>query len=310
MPPAINDRALKYFLAVVRTGSIRAAAETLNVAPSAISRQIAELEATCESMLIERLPRGVVATDAGQLVAEHAQRQADEVEMLADRLRRLRGLKQGTVRICTGAGFADDLIENGLGGFSTEHPGISYKISLGTTDQIINAVATGDADIGLAYNPVVHPEVRTVVASRQPISAIVPADHPLAKRGKEVELKAFAGEVTAQLPADHGVRQLLGRVEADGGFHLNTRLESASFELLRRFVSAGMGVTFLPEFSLFTELRGKQIGVVGLSDPLLSAAAAHLVVRVGRRLPEAANVLVVRLADHLICLSSRNSIIG
>lgn len=306
MPLAINDRALKYFLSVVRTGSIRAAADVLNVAPSAISRQIAELEATCGSMLIERLPRGVVPTEAGKLMAEHAQRQADEVAMLADRLRQLRGLKQGTVHICCGAGFTDDLMENGLARFSAAHPGISYKVSLGTTDRIIGAVASGDADIGVAYNPIVHPEVRAVVTSRQPIAAIVPAGHPLAEHGREIGLSAFSGERAALLPADHGVRQLLGRVEADGGFRLTPRLESASFELLRRFVTAGMGVTFLPEFAVFTELRAGPFAAIRLSDPLLTAAATHLVVRVGRRLPEAANALVSWLADQLICLSPRD----
>ncbi len=69
----MNDRALRYLLAVVRAGSVRAAAEVLNVAASAVSRQIIELEAQVGETLLERLPRGVVPTEAGRLVAAHAQ---------------------------------------------------------------------------------------------------------------------------------------------------------------------------------------------------------------------------------------------
>lgn len=95
----MNDRALRYFLTVVRAGSVRAAAETLNVAASAVSRRIIEMEAEIGQPLLERLPRGVVPTEAGRVVAEHARRQADERLILEDRLKRLRGVEEGTVRI-------------------------------------------------------------------------------------------------------------------------------------------------------------------------------------------------------------------
>lgn len=85
----MNDRALRYLLAVVRASSVRAAAEVLNVAASAVSRQIIELEAQVSEPLLERLPRGVIPTEAGRLVAEHAQRQADEAALLEDQLKRL-----------------------------------------------------------------------------------------------------------------------------------------------------------------------------------------------------------------------------
>ena len=82
----MNDRALRYFLAVVRIGSVRAAAEALNVAASAVSRHIIEMEAEIGQPLLERLPRGVVPTEAGRVVAEHAMRQADERVVLVGRL--------------------------------------------------------------------------------------------------------------------------------------------------------------------------------------------------------------------------------
>lgn len=301
----LNDRALRYFLAVVRLGSIRAAAEALNVAPSAISRQVAELEANCGAMLLERLPRGVVATEAGRLVAEHAQRQEDEATGLTDRLRQLRGLQQGRVQICCGAGFLPDLMENALVGFAREFPGIHYRIMLGTSDAITAAIAAGEADIGLAYNPIAHADVRTVVKARQPIRAILPPGHEMTGSRTAASLRSFAYEATVLLPPDHGIRQLIGRAEANGGFRLIARLESASFEVHRQFVTAGMGVAFLPEFAVFPELRAGQVTALKLSDPLLADATAHLQVRVARRLPVATETLLHWLAERLVSLQER-----
>ncbi|MDP4021531.1 LysR substrate-binding domain-containing protein [Methylobacterium sp. NEAU 140] len=300
----MNDRALRYFLAVVRAGSVRAAADTLNVAASAVSRQIIEMEAGCGEALLERLPRGVVPTEAGRIVAEHAQRQADEAAILEDRLRRLRGVQQGTIRLQCGGGFLVDLLDNGLAGFARVHPGIAYQVSLGTTDSILDAVAQGDADIGLAYNPPARPEIVGVVTARQPLFAVLPKGHPLghplARAAGPVALRSFAAEPAVLLPPDHGVRKLLGRVEADEGFRLVVRMETTSFEAHRRFVRAGMGVGFLPRFAVAAELQAGTLHAVPLREVILSEATAHLVVRAGRRLPEALSRMLGWLADHLV----------
>jgi len=295
----MNNRALRYLLAVARTGSVRGAAENLHIAASAISRQILELEAECGQALLERLPRGVVLTEAGRVVVEHAQRQMDEMGLLEDRLRRLQGARQGTVRLCCGAGFLPDLMDHGLAGFSEAHPGIAFRVATATSDGIMAALAQGEADVGIAYTPPAHPDVRSVTSADQPLQAVLPPDHPLALARTPVPLRSFASEPVALLPADHGIRQLVARVEADGDFQLEPRLETASFELHRRFVTAGMGFAFLPAFTVVSELRTKSIAIVPLRDPLLSQARAHLMVRAGRRLPEASARLVEWLAESM-----------
>jgi DNA-binding transcriptional LysR family regulator len=301
---AMNDRMLKYFLATVRAGSVRGAAEALNVAASAVSRQIIEMETAIGQALLERGPRGVVPTEAGRAVAEHAQRQADEMRVLEDRLRRLQGVQEGSVRICCGGGFLVDLLDQGLAGFATEYPGVTFKVTLGTTDGILAAVAQGEADIGMAYNPPAHPDVRSIVSARQPLLAVMPLDHPMRPTASPVLLRTFATEPAALLPPDHGVRQLLGRVEADGGFRLIPRLETGSFELHRRFIAAGLGVGFLPHFVIAGELKAGTLRAVPLRDPILSEVRSHLLLRSGRRLPEATRRLVDHLAQQLIAFQT------
>jgi DNA-binding transcriptional LysR family regulator len=119
-----------------------------------------------------------------------------------------------------------------------------------------------------------------------------------------VPLRTFATEPAALLPPDHGIRQLLGRVEAEGDFRLISRLESGSFELHRRFIAAGLGVGFLPRFVVAGELRAGTLRAVPLRDTILSEVSSHLLLRSGRRLPEAARRLLNHLAEQLIAFQA------
>ena len=90
----------------------------------------------------------------------------------------------------------DDL----LAGFAQDHPGIAYQVEIGTTDGILAAIARGDADIGLVYNPPAHPDVRGIVTARQPLLAILPKNHPLADGSAPVPLRSFATEPSMASP--------------------------------------------------------------------------------------------------------------
>ncbi|MBE9607584.1 LysR family transcriptional regulator [Acetobacteraceae bacterium H6797] len=299
----MEDRALRYFLAVIRAGSIRGAAEALHVASSAISRQIAEMEAQHGLPLLERHARGVVPTEAGAAVAEHARRREEEALLLQDRLARLRRGEGGTVRLWAGEGLLADLLEHGLSPFGAAHPGIGFSVTLGGTARIQEAVAEGEADLGLAYNPPAQPGLTSLARAPQPLMAILPPGHRLARETGAVALHDLAGEPMGLMPPGHGIRHLLARVEADGGFLLAPRLETASIELLRRFVTSGMGITFLPRFSVGAELRQGALVALPLADPLPAAAMAHLLARAGRELPASSQRLAGWLGAHLLAFA-------
>ncbi|MDQ1077528.1 LysR family transcriptional regulator [Pseudoroseomonas cervicalis] len=295
--PPPDERALRYFLAVTRSGSIRGAAAALGVAASAISRQVAELEALLGQPLLERLPRGVQPTEAGRAVAEHARAQEEATAALRERLHRLRGGAEGTVRLCCGDGFLPGLLEEGLAGFAAAHPGLRFVLLHGGTDRVLEAVAEGEAELGLAYNPPAHPALVSAARARQPLLALLPAG--MAAPAAPVPLSALAEQPCALLFPGHGIRHLLARVEADGGFRLAPRLETGSVETLRRFVLSGMGLTFLPGFAAARELAEGRLHAVELADPLLAEASAHLLHRAARPLPAAAALLLEHLARHL-----------
>lgn len=291
---ALDPKALRYFVAVARIGSIRRAAEHMDLAPSVVSRAVADIEGQLGLQVFERTARGVRLTEAGQLVLDHARRMVDDRDLLSEQLDQLRGVQQGLVRIVCGEGFISDLIANGLRSFVEIYPTIRFSVHLGSTDGVLDAVSNGETDVGIVYNPVIDTRIKSVAISRQPLCLIAQAGHPLLQT-RPVSLSQCLGEPCALLVQGHGVRQLVGRVAADAGMALAPVVETPSIDVLRRFVLAGLGVTFLPRFALTAELPSGLIGAAELADPSLAEASSHLIVRAGRRLP----LSVDRLVGHL-----------
>lgn len=299
----LDAKALRILMAAVRTGSIRGAAEHLNVAPSVVSRQIADTERNIGLPLFERTTRGVVLTNAGELVLEHAKRMIEENGLLAEQLEQLKGGQQGRILIHCGEGFLGDLVQHGIRAFADVYPTIKYVIKLGSTESLIDAIANGDSDIGIAYNPIIDTRIRSLAIAHQPLCLVAPLGHTLLDRQK-ITLEECLTSPYALLGKGHGVTQLVGRVAADKGAALAPMIETSSIDVLRHFVSAGLGVTFLPRFAVSTELARKALGVVELSDPLLFEASAHLMVRARRRLPASVDRLASYLAAEMTAFKS------
>lgn len=91
----LQDTALRYFLEVVRSGSVSEAATRLSVSPSAVSRQVAALEDLLGVPLFDRRPRGMAPSAAGEMLAAHARRGALEADRVVADIRRCRGCIPG-----------------------------------------------------------------------------------------------------------------------------------------------------------------------------------------------------------------------
>lgn len=302
----LDQRVLRYFLAVVRAGSIRGGADALHVTPSTISRQITELEAICGHILLVRLTRGVAATEAGRAVADFAQRQLDHVELLMDRLTEIDRVGQGTVSLWCGDGVIPDLLTNTLPRLMKDYPEIAVRLTSASTDEIVSAVEDGTADVGVAYHAPVRADVQVFRQMPQPIVAILPVDHRFANHSV-ISLRDLAREPSALYPRSHAVRQLLAQVEATENFRLNGSFETGSNEAMRLFVRNRLGISFCPVYACAQELRDGTLAGVKLADKCLQGTAAQLLVKAGRRLPSPVETLLQVLSENLkaFCRSSK-----
>ncbi|QRR34617.1 LysR family transcriptional regulator [Hydrogenophaga sp. YM1] len=295
-----SERALRYFLTVVRTGSIRRAADQLYVAASAISRQIADLEEHYGAPLLERIPRGVVATEAGRVVLEHALHLAQSEADLRARLLRLQGAHEGVVRIICGSGWEADLMRNGLRAFAAAHPLVTWRVAIGPARDILDSLFQGDADIGLLFDPPATEGLESLMVVPGKMHALLPVPEYAEVRGPKW-LRELAHVPAAVHPEGYTLRHALSQIEANERFRLHIQLETESADLRFGFANAGLGMLIAPvEISReYPGLREGRLAAVELLDPQLRNACAHLLVRAGRKLPEAVASLVEILSTRM-----------
>lgn len=177
----MQTTSLRYFLAVARTGSIAAASAQLNVAASAISRQIANLEAELDCVLFERRPRGMVPSPAGELLAQHAHHALLRADQVVAEIRELQGLARGLIRISCSEGFALDLVPNAIAAFHARYPGIRFELTMLPPAQVTQVVAAGEVDIGVTFALAPTAPVAVVYETQVEMIALCAPDHPLAR---------------------------------------------------------------------------------------------------------------------------------
>jgi len=298
MDDRLDVRRVRYFMQVVDSGSVRGAAEVLGMDPSAVSRAIAVLEQDCGTRLLERRGRGVVPTDAGQLLAGYLRRQHSQKQQLLAQLDSIQKIERGHIDIVAGEGFVDWLMRHSLRSFMAAHPGITVDLSVGSTDEIVRRIVDERAHIGMLFQPPRDERLRSHHSYPQPIQALVLDSHPLTRLERPLLLADLLPHAGAALHRSFGVRQHIEAAEVSEGVRLNTLLTTSSFNAVGHFVVAGLGYALSTRMSLPSSLDATRVVALPMKNPLLSQGRVHLVSRHGRVLAPAASALLRQvLAD-------------
>lgn len=303
----IPHQRLVYFRVTVESGSLRKAAARLNIAPSAVSRQIALLEAAFEAPLLERTSRGIRPTPVGEMALDYCRQRGALDDDFITRLEAYQRLETGMISLVVGEGFINDLIDAPLKAFAERYSGIRLDIQQAGTDEIIESVVEDRAHIGLMFHERVHPQIRFWVSSGQPLLAICPAGHPLADEPEPIALRRLGEIPTALWKPGHGVRRLVDEAFDQAGLHPQVALETNSMAVLRRSVVAGMGITLLPRFAVAHEIEQGSVVARRVASELFQNSQAHMITRVGRRQPQASLKLLRHLGAWMHAFRSSDS---
>jgi len=298
MSDTLTDSRIVYFYEAVRCGTIRAAADWLDVAPSAVSRQIGLLEKELDATLVERHARGVTPTDAGRCVIEYFREQLAHRDDLISRLQELRGLKTGQVSLVLGEGFVSDLLAGPMQQFCRQFPGIRVNLDVGSTNDVIRKISNDEGEIGLVYNPPAEPKLVSRASKRQPMMAIVGPDFPR-RSHKVLTVQQLATYRLAATHPSYGTRQMMEAVEYAERVRLAPIITTNSFAILKEFVKSGLGISVMPAFAVAAELQAKELFAIEIAHPILENAEAHMVTRVGRKLSVAANKMLQMMTGQM-----------
>ncbi|WP_168797812.1 LysR family transcriptional regulator [Aliishimia ponticola] len=294
------------FLVACEEGSIRSASERLGVEPSTISRQIKALEKSLGTALIERGRKGVRPTEAGTLLRTYLQHQRSEQEALLSEFDALKGMRRGELVIAVGDGFISDFVGNALQSYKAAFPGFTYDLLSGSTEQILHALRTDHAHIGLAYNAGTERAIRSVARVRQPLELLVSPTSQWADLPEPVTMPQLETLPAALLKTGSGVGDMIALAEANNAVRLQAVVRSNSLAVLRNFVREGLGVTVLPAFVVSGEVADGTIITKRLDIPEFSKGMASVLTRQGRRLPEGATRLVNHITRSMVAFQAND----
>ncbi|WP_442838759.1 LysR family transcriptional regulator [Acinetobacter baumannii] len=275
----LNQRRMRYFFEVWRNKSIRGAAEVLNTAPSVITRQIKLLEEEVGARLFDRKSRGVEPTEAALLLLEYWHGCKTQQENFEEKLRSLKGLEDGNIRIALSEGFIDIFHNKVLGNFSQKYPGIKIFLDILPANSVISEVAKGKAHLGIVYNPSYRDDVSYIASCKQPIKLLLKPDHPLTTLSEPLSLNDIVKFPIAIMPNDYGIGQALNLVFGLENIILNPTLTTNSLSALRHYVLNTNGVTFIGEFSAFSDIISGKLTTLSIDNNILNNIHGRLIVK-------------------------------
>jgi len=249
----LNMARLKVLKEVAYRGSFSAAAAALSYTQSAVSQQIGALEAETGMALLERHPRGVTLTAAGQTLVGHAEGILARLEAAEASLSAIAGLRGGRLRVASFPTAGATLMPLAIATFRSAYPDVELTLAEGEPEAIVPRLRAGELDLALLFEfagetPLQEDMTRTELLE-DPMYLALPRAHPLAAKDR-LRLEDLDEEAWVQTSRSSPCARHVVRSCHAAGFEPNVAFESDDYQTVQGLVAAGVGVALIPELAL------------------------------------------------------------
>ncbi|MDR5818254.1 LysR family transcriptional regulator [Caballeronia sp. LZ033] len=294
----MDQTALRYFLEVVKSGSLSKASERLFVATSALSRQIGKLEEQVGTPLFERRPRGMVLTDAGRLLANHARRSQLEEERVVEEIMGLSASGRATIRIAASEGVAPDFLPQLFAHFRSTHPRAHFALDVSAPSIATQRVRDGTHDIAVCFSMAPEENVQVHYAQRAPVYALMRRGHPLASQSM-LSLADLLKWPLAMHSQGVTLRQLFDIACSLEGLVFEPVFTSNYHVALQSFVRRTDAITLTGYVTVRGRLDTDGLAAISLSNPELHQRSLQVQTMAGRLLPQPVQAFVELLKEAI-----------
>ncbi|NVN00410.1 LysR substrate-binding domain-containing protein [Arthrobacter sp. SDTb3-6] len=269
---------LRYFVEAAARLSMTGAAERLNVAQSAVSAAVAQLERHIGTQFfIRQRSKGLVLTPAGELFLLDAQAVLGHLEEVVDHARVEQQSVAGRLRLACFSTLAPFLLPGLLAKLSDQHPLLEVEVIEADAAGCSAALLSGRVDLALSYDMGLPEGIATTVVDTSRPYVALPPGHRLAGRDG-LSLASLANEPFILLDLPH-TRDLMFSILGVAGLAPTARFRSASYETVRTFVANGHGYSILhqrPQHDMTYD--GGTVAMVAIKDPVptLDTVLAHV----------------------------------
>jgi len=288
---------LKLFVAIVEEQSIAKAAERESIAPSAVSKRIADLESAMHVQLLLRQRKGILTTEAGEALLHYARSMLREVSRLEGELADHATGSRGIVRIMASESALLAFVPRVLATFNQRHPNIRIDLRTEVSPAIVRAVTEGIADVGIFWGATSADSLRVTACYVDRLVIVVPRTHALAqlKSTRFADLLDF--EFIEQEP-NSAVQALLERTANDLGRRLRSRIRVHGYDAACSMAQAGFGIAVVPDSFASRLGAGDRLAAVALSEPW-AARQYNLCSRDAREVSTQTRMLLKHFRDSI-----------
>jgi DNA-binding transcriptional LysR family regulator len=290
----MDERRLRYFLAVVDEGSVTRAAQRLHVAQPSLSQSLRALESELGVQLFFRGGRGLRLSPAGEALIGPARQVERAIQEMRNAISGVLELQTGTLQVAALATLAVDPMARLIGRFRARHPGVQVQVlEPESTDQVSALVSEGTCELGAAHLPLPRGQLISNPLGEQELQFVLPPQ--ISADERPLGARELAGTPFVVSPPGTSTRLLLEQALAAVGVTPHIAVQTAAREAIIPLVLAGAGAALLPA-PLATEARRRgatvrsakppitrTVGLVHRQGPLSPAASTFLALAANER---------------------------
>lgn len=221
--------------AVARAGSMRKAAEDMNITASALVRRVNRFEEEFGAELFERLPGGVRLNPAGELLLHHYRATSSDLSRVQSQVADLVGERRGHVSIACSQAVVPYFLPREIARYRRDHPGVTFTVNVRDRAQAEQELAGYSSDLALVFEPVYLVDFQVIQVVPQAVNVVMRADHPLAAK-EEIRLRDCLDAPHVAPSVKYGVRHLMDFAARRGTRRVSPVVETESFDLIRHYV--------------------------------------------------------------------------
>lgn len=259
---------LHTFLEIVRLKSFSKAAQSCFRTQPAVSAQVRQLEQDLNAPLFERLGTKIALTPAGKIFADYAEQILELRRRAQDSINELERTPRGELVIAANEATCIYVLPRVFSEFKMMFPHVQILVDRSYGSHVVEAVIDNQADFGITQLPVKEKRLQAVKIHSDEIKIIVPAHHPFAEM-KQVLPSELIGQALL-MPKSGTTRSKLNAWLEPVEDEISVSMELDSTEMMKRFVMAGLGISFIAATHCQEEVAAGRLAAVSIGpDPMV-----------------------------------------
>jgi DNA-binding transcriptional LysR family regulator len=276
----LDVRRMKVLREVAAQGSFSAAAEALSFTQSAISQQVAALERETGTKLVERGPRGIRLTQAGEVVVKHADAVLARLSCAEEELQALAGLRGGKLSMSTFQSAGATLLPRAIAAFADRYPEVELGLITAEPEAATQLLRAGELDLAVIYDfdaegGGLDEALDAVALIEDRYELLLARDHPLADKNR-IRMSDLADERWINSTGASGCSLIVRRACQQAGFEPRVAFETDEILAIQALVANGMGVSLMPQLALNAVHPGVAVRPLAGEAPMRYVYAARL----------------------------------